>query len=105
MHKEGELELLREALGSEIQFLKSVSSCVMSKANNNYFRRSYSYPTQDYLPVRPGQKNNIFSAFCHGKMKFKALLCSSSFFSGFFVGLFFFLCLQKLDSSQESERH
>lgn len=32
MHKEGELELLREALSSEIQFLKSVSCCVMNKA-------------------------------------------------------------------------
>lgn len=42
MHKEGELELLREALTSEIHFLKSVSFCVMNKAfilaNKNYFR-------------------------------------------------------------------
>lgn len=32
MYKEGELELLREALNSEIQFLKSVSFCVVNKA-------------------------------------------------------------------------
>ena len=33
MYKEGELELLREALSSEIHFLKSVSVCVLNKAS------------------------------------------------------------------------
>lgn len=32
MHKKGDLELVQEALSSEIQLLQSVSSCVMNHA-------------------------------------------------------------------------
>ena len=48
MHKKGELELLRETLGSEIQSLQTVSVCVMQMSLLQvYFRQDTVISIQD----------------------------------------------------------
>lgn len=86
-HKGGEMELLREALSSEIHFLKSVSVCSEQSfsycMNKNQPNQTYRH---DYLHVRPSTEKNCNSqieqkgaAHCyssskcqHGKRKFRA---------------------------------
>lgn len=127
MHKEGELELLREALSSEIHFLKSVSVCSEQSfsycMNKNQPNQTYRH---DYLHVRPLTEKIVILKYnkrCSTLLFIVKMLAREKevqslfifiLFSGFFVGrhslsLFFsflsFCYLQKLDSSQGSERH
>lgn len=99
LHKEGELELLREALTSEIHFLKSVSFCVMNKAfilaNKNYFRWDtaiHILPESDRIVCMSDQGRKIISfkyscgvAHCDSFSKCSFwVLCRSSFSFSFF---------------------
>lgn len=116
VHKEGELELLREALTSEIQFLQSVSCCVMKRAfvqpNKSYLR----YDTVLHILQEPAPDRGVALLFTRKrssnlihahKKNFKIHSYQSLFFSGFvgFHSVSLFCCLQKLDSSQGSEQH
>lgn len=129
MHKEGELEFLREVLSSEIQLLKTVSCCVVNKAFIQTDKKVFQIQTQVFISYQnqtalfacqsgpekqhlsnTAEVQHIVIHFQSGTMGKGSsfifililhwVLCRLSFsFSSFF-------CQQKLDSSQEvSGRH
>lgn len=88
VYKKGELELLREALNSEIQFLKSVSFCVMNKAFILLLPASGVISTHIAIP---------FQNASVGESSYSGSSCRLS--------LNFLFYFQKLDNSQGNEQH